>query len=239
MPLELQAELRSETGTHKVNRLRQQGLVPAVLYGGESRASTTLKLSARDVLHLLHSGQRVLALKFADRTAQVLLKAVQYDALGDAIVHVDFNELRAGQKVHVRIPVTLRGTPKGAADGGVLRHVLHELEIECLPSAIPERVVVEVEVLGLNEAVHVAELKLPDGVVARTRGDEVVAACATPREEETVAAAPAEVGALEPEVLTEKKEEAEGEAPAPGQEKEKEKKPAEPKKAEPRKKEGR
>jgi large subunit ribosomal protein L25 len=237
MPLELQAHLRSETGTHKVNRLRRQGLVPAVLYGGESRASTALSVSASDVLHLLHSGQRVLALKFAERTAQVLLKAVQYDALGEAIIHVDFNELRAGQKVHVRIPVSLRGAPKGVADGGVLRHVLHELEIACLPSAIPERVVVDVENLGLGEALHVAELKLPDGVAALTRGDEVVAACATPREEEAVAAAPAEVAALEPEVLTEKKEEAEGEAAAAAPEKEK--KPAEPKKAEPRRKEGR
>jgi len=228
MVQELKAELRKEKGTRNMIRLRGEGRIPAVIYGGDRKEGTPLSVDARDLLHLLHKGERVLTLKIGDQTAQVLIKAVQYDHLGDFVLHVDFNELRAGQTVRVRVPVALKGVPKGQAEGGILSHVLHEVEVECQPTAIPERVTLEVDELAIGESLKVADLKLPAGVKAVTAGTDVVAACVAPRVEEVAAPAPAEGTALEPEVLMEKKpEEGEGETAA-----EREAKPAEPKKKE-------
>jgi large subunit ribosomal protein L25 len=227
MPVELKAQVRPETGTRNMVRLRRQGRIPAVVYGGEARDATAVSVDGRELSHLLHAGQRVLTLKYGDRSAEVLIKAIQFDPLGEQILHVDFNTLRAGQKVRVRVPVSVKGTPKGQADGGVLSHVLHELEVECLPGDIPERVVADVEKLAKGDALHVGELSVPEGVTVLTKAGNVVAACIEPRVEEVAAPAPAEAAALEPEVITEKKE-AEAAPPAEGEGK----KPAEQKKKE-------
>jgi large subunit ribosomal protein L25 len=234
MVQELKAELRKEKGTRNMIRLRGQGRIPAVIYGGEHKEGTPLSVDARDLLHLLKKGERVLTLKIGDQAAQVLIKAVQYDHLGDFVLHVDFNELRAGQTVRVRVPVALKGVPKGQAEGGILSHVLHEVEVECQPTAIPERVTLEVDELAIGESLKVADLKFPAGVKAVTAATDVVAACVAPRIEEVAAPAPAEGTALEPEVLMEKKPvEGEGEAAAEGEAKPaKPAKPAEPKKKE-------
>jgi large subunit ribosomal protein L25 len=228
MVQELKAELRKEKGTRNMIRLRREGRIPAVIYGGDRPEGTPLSVDARELLNLLHRGERVLKLTIGERTAQVLIKAVQYDHLGDFVLHVDFNELRAGRTVRVRVPVALKGTPKGQAEGGILSHVLHEVEVECQPTAIPERLTLEVDALAIGEALKVADLKLPEGVKAVTAGTDVVAACVAPRAEEVAAPTPGEGAALEPEVLMEKKpEEGAGEAAGEGQAK-----PSEPKKKE-------
>jgi large subunit ribosomal protein L25 len=236
MVQELKAELRKEQGTRNMVRLRGQGRIPAVIYGAERKEATPLSVDSKDFLNLLHKGERVLVLKIGDQTAQVLIKAVQYDHLGDFILHVDFNELRAGQTVQVRIPVVLKGTPKGQAEAGVLSHVLHEVEVECQPTAIPEKITLEVDALEIGDSLKVSDLKLPAGVKVLTPGTDVVAACIAPRAEEVAAPTPAEGGALEPEVLMEKKPEegegAEGAAKPEGDAKAAAKPAAEPKKKE-------
>jgi len=214
----LDVKARELTGTRKVLKLRAEGLFPAVLYK-EGKPGTNLSVEERAFNKVLHSGTRVVTLKWDGKQAQALIKAVQYDALGEMIMHVDFNELREGQKVRLKIPLTIKGSPKGSADGGVLNQPLHELEVECLPTAIPERISVDVDPLEIGQALHVSELKLPAGVTALNKGTDVVAACVEPREEEA-AATPAEGAPTEPEVLMEKKEEApEGAAPAAGDKK--------------------
>jgi large subunit ribosomal protein L25 len=131
--------------------------------------------------------------------------------------------------------LVLRGVPKGAADGGVLNQMLHEINIECAPTAVPDRITVDVEGLELNGAIHISEIELPEGVEALAAGTAVVANCTEPRKEEEPEPVEVAEGAAEPEVLSEKKEEGEGEAPGAGAEA----KAGEAKKAvEPKNKEG-
>jgi len=197
-----------------VIRLRREGRLPAVLYGGEEKETLALSVNKHDFLRAVQAGERILVLKLADRQAQVLIKAVQSDHLGEEVLHVDFNALRAGERIRVRIPITLKGVAKGQADGGVVSQPLHHLEVECLPTAIPERVTVDVEPLLKGDDIRVGDLKLPEGVTAITRKTDVVAQCTEPKLE-VVAATPTEGVAAEPEVLAEKKpEEGEEEAAA-------------------------
>ncbi|MCW8131709.1 MAG: 50S ribosomal protein L25 [Planctomycetota bacterium] len=208
---ELAAQLRSEKGTRPMRRLRATGQVPAVLYAGGKEA-LSISVEERTMKRIVHSGSHVVILKMSDKDRQALIKDVQYDALGEAILHADFNELREGQKVRVNVPVAIKGVPKGHADGGVLNHALHHIVVECLPTAIPDKIVLDVEPLTMGQAIHVSELPLPEGVTTITKGTEVVAACIEPRKEEA-AATPAEGAPLEPEVIAEKKvEPAEGAA---------------------------
>ncbi|MBE7464003.1 MAG: 50S ribosomal protein L25 [Planctomycetes bacterium] len=212
MVAELKAVKREALGSRKVNKLRMQGLVPAVVYG-EGKIGLALAISEREFGHLLHSGDRVVVLKIeGEADKQALIKGLQFDALGELVLHVDFNELRAGQTVRVNIPVAVKGTAKGAADGGVVNLVIHEIEVECLPTAIPDKIVVDVSSLELNTALHLREIPFPEGVKPVDDPEEVVVQCEPPRKEEdlTTAAAPS---ATEPEVINEKKVEApEGEA---------------------------
>ena len=235
MAQELKAEVRKDKGTRQMNRLRGAGKIPAVVYGGDRKESTALSIDERELSNALKKGERVLSLAIGDQKAQVLVKDVQYDALGEIILHVDFNELRAGEKVRLAVAVVLRGTPKGAADGGVLNHMLHEIEVECDPAAIPERLTVEVDHMVIGDMIHVSDIKLPEGVKSITKATDVVASCTEARAEEVVAAAPVEGASAEPEVLTEKKVEGEGEegaAPAADAKAADAKKAAEPKKKE-------
>lgn len=208
---ELSAQPRNEKGTRPMRRLRATGQIPAVLYAGGKEA-VSIAVEGRVMNKIVHSGSHVVILKMPGQDRQALIKDVQYDALGEAILHADFNELKEGQKVRVNVPVLVKGVPKGHADGGVLNHALHRIVVECLPTAIPEKIVLDVEGLLKGQSIHVSELALPEGVTSITKGTEVVAACIEPKKEE-VAATPAEGAPLEPEVIAEKKvEPAEGAA---------------------------
>jgi len=173
---------------------------------------------------LLASGQRVVTLKMQGGDKQALIKDVQYDPLGEQTLHVDFSELREGETVMVAVPIITKGIPKGQVDGGVLSQPVHTLHVKCLPEAIPEKIVIEVEGLGVDDVVRIKELKLPESVKAVDDAETVVVAVHLPRVEEV--AAPVEGAPLEPEVLTAKKEEepAEGAAEAPAEKEKKEEK---------------
>jgi len=208
---DLTAESRTGMGSRGSNRLRRAGKIPAVLYSG-GKAAESIAVNEAEMHKIIHTGVRIVNLKLSGRQAQALIKELQFDSLGEVVMHVDFNELKAGQKIRVDIVVSTKGIPKGHADGGQLNHALHKITVECLPTAIPDRIVVDVEPLALNEAIHVKELKLPEGVVALSPADEVVVSCTEPRKEEE---APVEGAVLEPEVIGEKKEEGEVEGAAP------------------------
>ena len=215
MARELNAVIRKETGRHAVNRLRRDDKVPAVIYR-EGKVGTNLTLPGNEWKKVLASGERVVTLKLEGGPKQALIKDVQYSSLGDETLHVDFSELREGQKVRVAVAIVLKGVPKGHVKGGILQQPVHTLHVECLPTQIPDKIIVDAEPLDVDDVVHVKEIKLPEGVVATDHANVVIAAVHMPRVEE--AAAPAEGAPTEPEVLTAKKEEgAEGEAaPAAG-----------------------
>jgi len=224
MAHELKAQLRSEKGRHAANRLRRNDRIPAVIYA-EGKVGTNLTIDRAEWLKVLASGTRVVTLKLDGGDKQALIKDVQYDALGEDVLHVDFNELRAGQKVRIAVALVTKGVPKGHTLGGVLQQPVHTLHVECLPAAIPEKIVLDVEPLDVDDVIHVKDLKLPEGVSAVDDPDVVLVAVHLPRVEEVAAAV--EAGPAEPEVLTAKKEEApaeEGAAAKPGEKKEEKKK---------------
>jgi large subunit ribosomal protein L25 len=211
MARELKATVREEKGRRAAQRLRNNEEIPAVVYR-EGKPGTNLAIAENEWKKLLASGERVVTLKMAGGDKQALIKDVQYDPMGERTLHVDFNELREGQKVRIAVALITKGVPKGHAEGGVLNQPVHTLHVECLPTQIPEKIVVDVERLAVDDVIHVREVKLPEGVTAVDHADMVVIAVHKPRAEEV---APAEGAPTEPEVLTAKKEEgAEGAAPA-------------------------
>ncbi|MEO6437174.1 MAG: 50S ribosomal protein L25, partial [Tepidisphaeraceae bacterium] len=143
----------------------------------------------------------------------VLVKEVQYDHLGLEVLHVDFARVSLDEEVDVTVPLELKGEPKGEKDGGVLQQILSELELRCKVTDIPHDIKHDVSEMGLDDVVHIKDLKLPPGVRCLQDEDLIVATVKEVKEEEAAPAPEAE--SAEPEVIGKKPEEgAEGDAAA-------------------------
>ena len=211
----LMARRRPETGTRPVRRLRRAGLVPGVVYG-KDQESLPVAVKERELVKLLHSktGERALVtLRLLDGTAwekPVLVKAVQHDPVDGRLVHVDFHAIVLTERLRLRVPVILKGEPVGVKqDGGILEHFLRDVEVETLPTEIPAAVEFDASALKIGETVHVRDLEAPKNATITSDPAGVIASVQKPKEEkpeETAAAV------TEPEVIREKKEEAEGPA---------------------------
>jgi large subunit ribosomal protein L25 len=219
------AKPRSELGTRANRRLRESGLLPGVIYG-HKEAIVPVSLPRKEVVDHLNHGAHLFDLALDGKSEKVLVKEVQFDHLGIEVIHVDFARVSLDEKVKVTIPVELKGTPKGEADGGVLQQIINSLEVECLVTEIPDAVRHVVNDMALNDVLHIRDLKVPAGVRVLQDGDLIVA---TVKEILEVATTAPEEGAAEPEVIGRKPAEGEegeaaAEAPAgeaPAKEKEK------------------
>lgn len=216
--LELVVQRRSAAGTRPIRRLRETGTVPGIVYG-KGMEPVSVSVKSRELVKLLRSkgGEHVLVkLRLEGESAwekPVLLKAIQHDPLDGSALHVDFHAIVLTERLRVKVPVTLKGEPVGVKqEGGVLEHFLREVEIECLPTEIPERVEFDVSALTIGQTVHVRDLPAPKHAKITTDPDGVIASVQKPKEEKPEEAAEA---VAEPEVIREKKEEAE--APAAGE----------------------
>jgi large subunit ribosomal protein L25 len=226
--VQVAVERRERLGTAHSRRLREQGKVPAVLYG-LSRPNADLAIT-RDELHrFLKTGSRLVELRLGEKAQQAILRDVQHDPLTDEIVHVDLVRIDEHHEIESRVPLEFKGVPKGLAEGGVFETVLTDVLVRCTPARLPKVLTIEVSGLKLDEAVFVKDLPLPEGVVVlHQRPEDHVAHCVPVRVAEPVAAAPAEGEAAEPERIGGKKPE-EGEAAAaeasakPGREREEKK----------------
>ncbi|MCS6976333.1 MAG: 50S ribosomal protein L25 [Gemmatales bacterium] len=204
----LAAVVRKETGKRRMRRLRKAGQIPGVMYGHKEE-TIPLAVKAEDLWALIRHGQRVVDVKLDGKTEKCLIREVQWDVFGREVLHVDLTRVSADERIRVTVPIHLRGNAAGVAAGGVLDQPLHTLEIECPALAVPEAIRVNVQDLQLDQAIHVKDLKLPEGVVALADPEAVVVQCAKPLEE---AAAEAVEGPAEPEVIGRKAAEEEGEA---------------------------
>lgn len=217
------AKSRPELGSRANRRLREAGLLPGVIYG-HKEAVIPVSLPRRQVVDHLNKGAHLFDLSLDNgRSEKVLVKEVQYDHLGQEVLHVDFARVSLDEKVKVTVPLELKGTPKGEADGGVLQQIIAALEVECLVTEIPDAIRHNVAEMALNDVLHIGDLKLPTGVKVLRDAELIVA---TVKEVLEVAPAVAEEGAVaEPEVIGRKPAEgeeaapAEGAAPAPEKEK--------------------
>jgi large subunit ribosomal protein L25 len=240
----LKAKPRERVGKEHAKKLRRNGFIPAVVYGQQA-ASLPLEIEAKSFQALLRGGlgENVLVTlsisEGKDGEKKVLIREIQRDPVKGNIVHLDFHEVSLTKKLSIQVPIHLLGTPEGVKDGGILQHVLRELEVQCLPTAIPEKIEVDVNHLKIGDSIHVSDLQLVDvEIVSDPQSSIVSVVPPTVFKEPEVAAAAAEE---EPEVITEKKEEEEEEEKEKEEKKEKEakaeKKPAEGGKEE-QKKEG-
>jgi large subunit ribosomal protein L25 len=210
----LKAALRTETGKGAMRRLRREGRIPAVVYGrGEDTRPLSLDAHDFEMLTKHHSLDTTiieLSIEGAGRKGgklRTLIAEVQSHPYKPQILHVDFQQIHAGERVTVQVPIRLQGTPAGVRAGGVLQHVLHDVELECAVEEIPEALEVDVSGLEIGDSVHVSELSIPENVEVLIDADRTVCTVAPP----TVLEVPEEAEAAEPELVG---EEAESEAEA-------------------------
>ena len=210
---QVSAQPREALGSRANRRLRQTGFVPGVIYG-HKEAVVPITVPKKELVGHLSRGAHVFDLTLDGKNEKVLVKEVQYDHLGSEVIHVDFARVSLDEKVEVTVPLELRGTPKGEADGGVLQQIINELQVECLVTEIPDAIRHNVADMAIDDVVHIRDLKLPPGVKVLQDEDQIVAAVREIQEE-----APAEVteaATAEPEVIGRKPAEGEeGEAAEP------------------------
>ena len=210
----LAVKRRTTQGTRPVRRLRQEGLVPGVVYGRDLEP-VPITVNRRELFRLLHSktGEHTLVtLKLEDAKPwekPVLIQAVQHDPVDGHVVHIDFHAIRLTERLRVKVPLVLKGEAVGVKqDGGILEHFLRDIEVECLPTEIPEHVEFDVSALKLGDTVHVRDLAPPKHAKITSDPGGVIASVHVPKVEKPEEEAAAAV--TEPEVIREKKEETEG-----------------------------
>jgi large subunit ribosomal protein L25 len=188
---ELVAEFREMQGKGASRRLRHEGKVPAILYGGHTEARA-LTLSHQKLSILLDNERfysTILSLKVGDETQAAILKDVQRHPFKNAVMHIDFQRVEENEKIRISIPLHFKGeavSPGVKSQGGLVSHMRTEIEVTCLPKDLPEFIEVDLSGLSLNESIHLSELKIPDGVqlVDLAKEDAAVVAIHSPRAEE-------------------------------------------------------
>ena len=208
----LSASPRSDAGKGFARKLRASGSVPAVIYG-HSREPQALAIETRLLERLLDqisAASTVVELDVDGRSSRTLIREIQRHPFKKQILHVDFQELVAGEKVTVEIPIVFVGTPAGVKGGGVLDQVMHHIEIHLDPTDIPNHVDVDVSALEIGKSLHVSDIVLPPGIEVLSDPEATVCvvtppkAATEPEAEEAAEAVPAE-----PELIRKTKEEEE------------------------------
>lgn len=201
--VELVTQPRDKQGKRAAKRLRQEGLIPGVVYG-HKEATVTIALPGEELEKTIRHGVRVVDLKTGGTVQKALIKEVQWDHLGKELLHVDFARVAADERVILTVPLEIRGTAPGIAAGGVLDQPIHTLSVECLAVSVPDSIRVNVNELQLGGVIHVKDLVLPPGVKAMTDGDAVVVQVVAKQVEAEAAPAAAPIEQAEPEVIKKK-----------------------------------
>jgi large subunit ribosomal protein L25 len=222
MRLVIKSEKRDLFGKNASRRFRKGGLVPAVLYG-EGAESVPLVLAKKDIVKILKSETRentIFKIAFDSEEKDVMIKALQINATSDELLHADLILIAMDKAIRVSVPIELLGEAVGVkTEGGFVDFMTREVEIECLPADIPERISADISGLHLHQSLKVADLTAPAGVKLISDPGAVLVLVQVPHEEkveakpeeEVVAAEAAAAAPAEPEVIKKerKKEEAE------------------------------
>lgn len=220
----LNAEVRTGVGKKAAKDLRNKGFIPGNVYK-DGKEAVNLQLSASELNDLLHSvaGENVLItlkVKGGEKSIKdktVLIKEIQREPIKFQILHVDFSEVSLTEVLKVAVPLVAHGEPVGVkVDGGILEHILRDLQVECLPSDIPAKIEVDVSALKIGDAIFVKNIPVPDKVKV-TNDPELIALIVKAPKVEAVKVEAAPEESTEPELIRKKKEEEapeEGAAPA-------------------------
>lgn len=214
----LNAETRNETGKGIARALRRGDEIPAVIYG-HGRAPEALKVSRAELEKVLAvaGASTVVELKLGGKKLKTLIREVQRHPTRLDVLHVDFLEIHAGEKLTVRAPIKLVGSPEGVrSQGGVLDQVLRDVEIRVLPSNLPEFIELDVTSLTVGHSLHVSDIKVPDAEILDDP-DSTVCTVVPPRVEvePVVVIEEEEEEALEPELIRKPRAEEEAEEAEP------------------------
>jgi len=181
--IKLKAELRVAQGSNAAGRLRRAGMIPAAVnrIGGDT---TLVKFDAHTFEGMLrhHTGEHfIVTLNLDGKNIPVLLREVQHNVMTDAVINVDFGEVSLTEKIHVTIPVELFGEPEGVrVGGGILEHLVREVEVECLPGDVVEKFELDTSALKIGDALVVRDLNISDAYTVHTGLDIRVATVVNP-----------------------------------------------------------
>jgi large subunit ribosomal protein L25 len=223
----LAVQMRTETGKEAARRLRHQGLIPAVVYGHREEP-IHITINPQELGKVLKGGAGERALinltiegeASGPITKTVILKDKQLDPIKRTLIHADLYAIAMDEEIHVNVPIHIVGKAAGAANGGLIEHILREIEIKCFPGDIPPRIDVDVTALNIGDSIHVADISLEKAKIVTDVGQTIVT-LVPPAKEEAVAvveevteeaAAEGEKKEGEEEKEEEKKEEAKKES---------------------------
>jgi large subunit ribosomal protein L25 len=223
--VQLKVQTRTGVGRGLAKKLRASGLIPAVVYGAK-KEPLSLAIAPTELEKVLRVGGKEnvlvdLQVEGADAANRLaLIQEVQHHPVSDQILHIDFHEVLATEKLRTRVPVRGIGEPSGVKNaGGILEYVMRDLHVECLPQDLPEQIEVNVEAMEIGQSIKISGIKPPAGVTFLDPSDMPVFIVAAPITEEEEAALGATAAAGEPEVIgAEPAEGEEGAAPAEGAE---------------------
>jgi large subunit ribosomal protein L25 len=220
METKLAAQRREGTGKGVARKLRADGRVPGVLYG-HGEEPIALSVGALDLLHLFHHGggaNALVGLEIDGKSHLAIPREVQRDHIHSRFIHVDFLAVRRDEKIKVNVEVVETGDAEGVKMGGVVEHHLREVEVECLPGSVPERIEIDITALEIGDMIRVGDLTAPDGVEILTERETSIISIITPAALRTEAdlSVPGEEGAPPAEAAAAPEEAPEAEAaPAP------------------------
>jgi len=202
----LTAKPRSDTGKGVARKLRAAGEVPGVIYG-HGREPQPLTVNAREFKRLadrIRITSTVIELALDGKVAKTLIRELQRNPLNREPLHIDFQELVAGEKVDVSVPLRFVGTPEGVkTGGGILEEVMHQIEVRVDPSNIPDHIDVDVTALTIGHGLHISDIQLPAGVEVLDDPENTIATVTPPKAEEEVAPVAVEGALVAPEAAPE------------------------------------
>jgi large subunit ribosomal protein L25 len=208
----LNAEPR-ETTPRTAKRMRTKGLVPGIYYArGEENVS--IAVPAPSLEPLIHTTEtHIIDLKLKDGSShRCILRDVQFDPVSDLPIHFDLQGLKENEKLVIEVPIVLTGgTPVGVKDGGMIQHMIRTLKVSCLPKDIPGKIEINIGQLGINDAIHVKDLNVPNVTILENLESAVVGIMPPTLVKEEAVAAPAEEAMQEPELVGKGKKAEEGE----------------------------
>jgi large subunit ribosomal protein L25 len=204
----VKAQVREGRGKNDSRRLRAAGKVPVTIYGGEGEA-VSAAADLRDLAAILRTDRGASTIFTIDvdgaGTSEVMFVDRQIDPLKGKLKHADLKRLVRGQEIEVTVPLHVEGEARGVIDdGGILDLVLHNVQIRCRPSLIPDAILADVSNLGLNEVLHIEDIKPPEGITLLADAKQVVASVKYVSEEALEASLTSQVEPGEPEVVEEK-----------------------------------
>jgi large subunit ribosomal protein L25 len=174
--LVLKAEVRESTGSKHAAKVRAGGRIPAVVYGHKQEAAA-ISLDAHNFIEGLHHGHRLIDVQVGRKKETTLIKDVQYDYLGRDIIHVDLMRVNVTETIKVGVPIELKGTAQGTHEGGIIEEHVDRLEVECMVSDIPEKIVVSVVDISVGDALHAGDVELPEGVKLASPPEMLILTC--------------------------------------------------------------